>query len=322
MSPGGEYDADVLILALDRVEETLAAIASARAQTGVRKRVIVVDQGSRPENFFRISAVVVGCADVTLLRAEKNLGVAGGRNLAAAQGRARVIVALDNDAEFSDAHTLARAVAALDAEPDLAALGFRIVTHALGTDDLSSWGYPRALLPRAGENFDTATFVGAGHAIRRQAWEQVGGYDSRLFFCWEEYDFSLAAIALGWRIRYRGDIVVRHKVSPEARHLWSGTRWFFFVRNRLYVGRKHGAAWGALAVRYGAYLLRGARNGLLWPTLRALPAAIAMVAQATPQALPPQALTYLRRTDAAHRGSLASRLTGEVLALLPGHLRR
>jgi GT2 family glycosyltransferase len=317
MAANGEYDADVLILALDRVEETLAAIASARAQTGVRRRVIVVDQGSRAENFSRLSASVAGCADVTLLRTEKNLGVAGGRNFAAAQGRARVIVALDNDAEFLDAHTLARAVAALDAEPDLAALGFRIVTHATGADDLSSWGYPRALLPRAGEIFDAATFVGAGHAIRRQAWEQVGGYDSRLFFCWEEYDFSLAAIALGWRIRYRGDIVVRHKVSAEARHLWSGTRWFFFVRNRLYVGRKHGAAWGALAVRYGAYLLRGARNGLLWPTLRALPAAIGMAARTTPLALPPKAVAYLRRTDAAHRGSLATRLRQEVLARLP-----
>ena len=195
MDLAGDYDADVLILALDRVAETLAAIASARAQTGVRRRVIVVDQGSRPENFSRLSASVAGCADVTLLRTEENLGVAGGRNFAAAQGRARVIVALDNDAEFFDAHTLARAVAALEAEPDLAALGFRIVTHATGTDDLSSWGYPRALLPHSTESFDTATFVGAGHAIRRQAWEQVGGYDSRLFFCWEEFDFSLAAIA-------------------------------------------------------------------------------------------------------------------------------
>jgi len=317
MSSVGDYDADVLILALDRVAETLAAIASARVQAGVRKQVIVVDQGSRPENFSRIADAVAGCADVTLLRSKKNLGVAGGRNLAAAQGGARVIVALDNDAEFFDAHTLARAVAALDAEPDLAAIGFRIVTHGTGADDLSSWGYPQALLPRAGENFDAATFVGAGHAIRRQAWEQVGGYDSRLFFCWEEFDFSLAAIALGWRIRYRGDIVVRHKVSAEARHLWSGTRWFFFVRNRLYVGRKHGATWGALAVRYGAYLLRGARNGLLWPTLRALPAAIGMMARTTSRALPAAAAAYLRRTDVAHRGSLTTRLRQEVLALLP-----
>ena len=48
--PRGEYDADVVILALDRAEETVAAIRSALAQTGVSHHVLVVDQGSRPEN--------------------------------------------------------------------------------------------------------------------------------------------------------------------------------------------------------------------------------------------------------------------------------
>ncbi len=130
---------------------------------------------------------------------------------------------------------VARMVAALDAEPQLAAVGCRIVTHADGDDDLSSWGYPSSLLPRAGECFDTVTFVGAGHALRRAAWEQAGGYDDSLFFCWEEFDFCLRAIALGWWIRYHGDIVIRHKVSGERRVSWGGDRWFYFVRNRLHI---------------------------------------------------------------------------------------
>ena len=31
-----------------------------------------------------------------------------------------------------------------------------------------------------------------------KAWQQAGGYDPKLFFCWEEFDFCLRAIALGW----------------------------------------------------------------------------------------------------------------------------
>jgi GT2 family glycosyltransferase len=77
-------------------------------------------------------------------------------------------------------------VAALDRDPGLGAIGFRILVDATGTDDLLSWGYPRSLLARAGEVFDAAPFVGAGHAIRRAAWEAAGGYDEALFFCWEE----------------------------------------------------------------------------------------------------------------------------------------
>ena len=102
-----------------------------------------------------------------------------------------------------------------------------------------------ACWPAPEESFDAVTFVGAGHAIRRAAWDDAGGYDAQLFFCWEEFDFCLRAIARGWRIRYRGDIVIRHKVSGERRVAWSGDRWFYYVRNRLYIERKLGRTWPA-----------------------------------------------------------------------------
>jgi GT2 family glycosyltransferase len=210
------YDADVVILALDRAEETVAAIGSALSQTGVSRYVIVVDQGSQPEALVRLAETVQGRADATLIALDRNHGVPGGRNVGAALGHGRFIAGLDNDAEFDKPDTLARMAEAFDADPDLAALGCRIVVDATGDDDLSSWGYPSALLTSTRETFEAATFVGAGHAIRRAAWDDAGGYDARLFFCWEEYDFCLRAIARFWRARYRGDIVVRHKVSPSG----------------------------------------------------------------------------------------------------------
>lgn len=316
--PDHNYDADVVILALDRAEETVQAIGSALAQRGVARHVFVVDQGSRPENLALLAGSVAGRTDATLVRLDRNWGVAGGRNRGSALGRGRVIAALDNDAEFADADTLARAVAALDAAPDIAALAFRIVIFADGSDDLSSWGYPQSLLARAGGAFDAATFVGAGHAIRRAAWDDAGGYDDALFFCWEEYDFSLRAIARGWRVRYQGDLVIRHKVSPERRFDWGGARWFYFVRNRLYIERKAGRTWPALAPRIGGYLLRGARNGVPAQTLRAIAAAWRMARHVPASPLPPRAHAYLAANDAAHRGSLLTRLRREVLAVLPG----
>ncbi|HEY0419097.1 MAG TPA: hypothetical protein VGC80_06225, partial [Acetobacteraceae bacterium] len=53
-----DYDADVIILALDRAEDTVAAIASARAQVGITRHVWVADQGSRPENLALLAAAV------------------------------------------------------------------------------------------------------------------------------------------------------------------------------------------------------------------------------------------------------------------------
>jgi GT2 family glycosyltransferase len=311
--PPGRYDADIIILALDRADETLAAVASALGQTDASTHLFILDQGSRPETLRRLTDAVLGRADATLLAVEDNLGVPGGRNLLSSLGHGRAIVALDNDAEFAAADTVTRILAALDSDHALAAVGCRIITFSDGRDDLSSWGYPARLLPRAGDRFDSVTFVGAGHAIRRTAWEQAGGYDASLFFCWEEYDFCLRAIALGWRVRYHGDIVIRHRVCGERRVDWSADRWFYFVRNRLHIERKLGRRWSALAPRAAGYLLKGWRNGLLLQTLRAVVAARTMGSRRVKSTMSRAAVSYLARNDRAHRGSLATRLRREVL---------
>ena len=307
----GPYDADIVILALDRAEETLAAIASALGQLGGRFRLIVLDQGSAPDTLIRFEQALAGHPNATLLRSGRNLGVAGGRNAASAAGNGRIIVGLDNDAVFATPYTVAQAVAAFAGSADIGAIGFRIVTFDTGEDDLSSWGYPAGLLARAGEAFDSVTFVGAGHAIRRSAWEQAGGYDDRLFFCWEEYDFCLRAIEAGWRIRYRGDIAVRHRVSSEARVRWSGTRWFYFIRNRIYIGHKTGAGSCALGARFAIYLMRSLRQGEAMQALRALPAAMRLAAGTRPNRLSEATLGYLRRNDAGYRPALPGQLLAE-----------
>jgi GT2 family glycosyltransferase len=307
------YDADIVILALDRPAETEAAILSALSQTGISRHVTVLDQGSAPPARDRLAATIAGRMDATLLAVDRNLGVGGGRNRATAFGHGRVIAALDNDAEFATSTTVAAMVAALDADTALGAVACRIVLYATGQDDPTSWGYPRALLARSAGTFDTATFVGAGHAIARRAWTEAGGYDEALFFCWEEFDFCLRAIALGWGIRYHGDIAVRHKVSPEQRLAWSGTRWFHFVRNRIYIERKYCRTRLGATPRALGYLLKGWCNGRLRETIAAIAAAERLATAGPRVALPGHVDDYLECHDTNWRGSWWTRLRHEVL---------
>src|SRR5689334_4077920 len=95
-SPECPYDVDVVILALDRAEETMAAIDSALAQTGISRHVFIVDQGSRPEILTQFANAVSGRTDATLVALDRNHGVAGGRNRGTALGHGRIIFGLDN----------------------------------------------------------------------------------------------------------------------------------------------------------------------------------------------------------------------------------
>ncbi|HWB51565.1 MAG TPA: glycosyltransferase [Stellaceae bacterium] len=268
-------DADVIILSWNRADDVIAAIASALEQEGVTRRVLVVDQGSTPEDAACVEAFVRDHPDVSLRLLEQNVGVAGGRNIATAMGHGRYVVALDSDAVFADRTALAAAVAQLDTNPGLAAIGFRIVNFFTGENDALSWDYPGR---HPDERFRTTRFIGAGHAIRRAAFEAAGGYDARLFFCQEELDLCYRMLNLGYRIEYVPDIAVRHKVSPDQRVAWERGRYFFTVRNALYTSYKFGVPLSRLGLGAAAFFVRGIANGVGGAALRGIAAAMRMSA--------------------------------------------
>lgn len=268
-------DADVIILSWNRPDDVADAIASALDQVEVSRRILVVDQGSEPQNIVRLEQLIDAKPDVELKKLGQNTGVAGGRNIATAMGNGRYVIALDSDAVFGDPATLARAVRHLDANPDLAAIGFRIENYFTGENDDTSWDYPGH---HPDERFFSTRFVGAGHAIRRMAFEAAGGYDARLFFCQEELDLSYRMLNLGYRIEYFPDVKVRHKISPSHRVAWDRGRYFFTVRNALYSSYKFGTPLSRLGLGAAAFLARGVANGVGVAAARGLCAAIRMCA--------------------------------------------
>ena len=294
------YDVDVIILSLNRISETLAAVDSACAQSGLSVAVHIVDQGSALENLEALKAHIAGRANIRLTALPNNVGVPGGRNIASRSGFAPFIVALDNDAEFAGGDVLLRAVETLRREPELGAIGFRIVDFATGQDDITSWGYPALEWERRQLEFPATNVVGAGHALRRQAFEEAGGYDERLFFVGEELELGLKLLNLGYRIRYVGSLVVRHKLTLEEHIAWNGGRLFFTARNRIYVALKSGDAIARIVQSAGGLLLAGLRRRRPLQVLRGIVAGMRL---------------YLSLPDLERKNS-ASRLKPETAELV------
>jgi GT2 family glycosyltransferase len=303
----GAYDADIVILAFNNASDTENAIASALNQRGGTFHVIVLDQGTAPEATETLIKRFRNAKNFSLYRLANNSGVPAGRNLAAALGQGQIIISLDNDAEFMSPWVAMNAVTKLRKEPDIAVLGFAILLPDRVAIDSASWGYPASLVPRYQAAFDTTTFVGAGHAIRRSAWIAAGGYDPSLFFTWEEYDFALRAITLGWRIRYDGSLAVIHHKPACTRLYWKAERISYFVRNRLLVERKWGMPLWRLVPRMAGYLLQSMRLGnasAAWIGI--------LLACRTPitikHKMSVQGHAYLRANDRVHRGGWIDQL--------------
>lgn len=265
---------DVVILSWNRIDDTLAALASARDQRGVDHHIYVVDQGSEPSQLVQLEAFLRALPNATLLKLAQNVGVPGGRNLATSMGNAPVVVALDSDAVFADSDVLARAADRLESQPELCAIGFAITNFFTGEPDWGSWDYPRDYDP--GREFRTTRFVGAGHAIRRSSFEAVGGYDARLMFAGEELDLCYRMINRNQRIVYWPTLAVLHKITKDHRVFWERGRYLQTVRNALYTQFKFGVSWPRIAVGGAAFFVRGLRNRIAWQAVRGVLQCVAM----------------------------------------------
>jgi GT2 family glycosyltransferase len=309
--PPHPYAADVIILSHHRTQATIAAIRSAAAQTGCDHHVIVLDQNSPHDTRTALIAAVTPLPNVALYATATNHGVPGGRNLATALGRGRAIIALDNDAIFTTTDVVARAAARLAILPDLGAIGFRILAANGAGLDPTSWGYPKSLLAAAARRFTTTVFVGCGHALSRNCFDSLGGYDASLFFAWEEYEFARRAIAAGWHIEHHGDLAVTHAVSPEARVTWHGNRWHYVVRNRLLIAHDWHGTTGMLP-RAALYLTRGLLAGRLGITIHAIHEALTLATTRPRQTPNPTSRHYILTHETTHRLPRLNRATVAV----------
>ena len=207
----------VVVLNYRGVEDTIRCLESL-AGLEIPARVIVVDNGSGDGSAERLAAV----PDVELIANESNVGFAAGNNVAIERlldDGVEFVWVLNNDTVVEPA-TSRELLDVADADPRVGAVGS--VLHDMDAPDrVLTWGggavsrwTGRTLDARgAGDRVDYLT--AASVLLRASALRQVGLFDARYFFTWEDVDLCARLVAGGWRLAVAGRSRVWHR--------WGGT---------------------------------------------------------------------------------------------------
>lgn len=256
-------------------EPTGCALDTLRG-TGAPLEIIVVNNGG----IGAAEAERLAGPSVIVLSRGRNLGYGAACNLAAGRASGRYFLFSNNDVEFRQG-TIEALLAALERDPGAAAVGPRFF-NAAGEAVPSIGRAPtpwrvlseNLFLPRlfpglpffhghhtAGIRHDRArdveTMLGALILVRREAFEEVGGFDEDYFFYVEESDLFKRLRDRGWRIRFEPASQAVHHGGLASRSVPRAQLDQWLHENlRLYARRHHGAS-GERTTR--AALLLGAR---------------------------------------------------------------
>ena len=235
MNSGPEtYSATIVVVTKNRKEELREALRSATQQSG-SVEVLVVDDGSTDGTSEMVTREFPA---VRLIRAPESRGYIRQRNFGAEQARSPVIVSIDDDAEFTSTDAVAITLAEFD-HPRIAAVAMPFIQERRGDEVLQ-----RA--PSDEGTWVTNIYIGTAHAVRRDVFLALGGYDEDLEHLMEEADYCL-------RLQ-RAGFVIRLGTAPPILHHESTSR--NVVRDATYLSRNHALlAWLHLPFPY--VLFRG-----------------------------------------------------------------
>ncbi len=240
-SPAPSPVLSIIIVSYNTRELTLECLRSLDAQTDRSLyELLVVDNLSSDGSADAIAAEFPWAK---LIRSEKNLGFAGGNNLAAREAAGEYLLLLNPDTLVLD-RAVEKLLAFARRTPDAGIWGGRTVFKDGRLNPASCWSRPSAwslfciatglakifrttdlFNPEAFGGWDRSTerqvdiVSGCFLLLKRATWEELKGFDPAFFMYGEEADMCLRAHRLGARPRVTPDATIVHYggASEKAR---------------------------------------------------------------------------------------------------------
>jgi GT2 family glycosyltransferase len=242
-------DVDAVVVNRDGGDSLFEAIRSLGAQEEVGLTILVVDNGSRPQERERLAREARG---VRVVPFSRNLGFAGAANEGIARTRSAFVLLLNNDATVAPDYA-ARLAARLALDERLAAVQGLVLTADGGRVDTAGiqWTDRGEAVPVFGgdlpaavpeESFEVPGVSATAALYRREALDSVAVqgqvFDDSFFAYYEDADLSLRLARAGWRFACDPGAIARHEGSrtgsrtPFRRAVWtSRNRWRTLFRN-------------------------------------------------------------------------------------------
>ena len=213
------------------------------ATTEVEFELIVVNNGTSSPVIGELAGNTDG--RIKVLTPPRNLGFAGGVNLAAKHAAGEFLALVNSDA-IVEPDTLRRLVDHLEQNPDVGAVSANVVLadqpdainaagqplHVLGLSWAGLMNQPADTVP---EVFDQVSASGAALVIAREQWEALDGFPEKFFAYWEDLELSWRLRQRGYKVQVLGNVRVRHHYefsrSPQKMYLVERNRLLFVLTN-------------------------------------------------------------------------------------------
>ncbi|AYF98349.1 glycosyltransferase [Protaetiibacter intestinalis] len=224
-------------------DDTLAAIDALGKLDWPAERleIIVVENASGDDSLKRLRAEA---SEVTIVPSKTNLGFAGGCNLGVSRSSGEVVAFLNNDAR-PDENWIGAAMEAFDRSPRVGAVASRVLDWdgklVDFVDAALTWygmGYKPLTGDRPPSRGDQAHPVlfgtGAAMFVRREVYEELGGFDERYFMFFEDVDFGWRLNLAGWRFSYEPASLAFHRHHASMKDFGSYREQYLLERNALF----------------------------------------------------------------------------------------
>ena len=202
-------DLSVIVTCFNDGEYLAEAVASAQAACVGRHELIVVDDGSDDKHTrdelerLRASGIQV------IARPHPSGGPGAPRNAGIEASRGRYLLTLDADNRLRPRYAQV-GMAALDADSRLGVVYGDAMYFGAWK---GRWAMGRFDLARLLER----NSIDACAVMRREVWEESGGYDPRMSAVgWEDYDLWLSAAERGWAFRYVPEVLFDYRIRRDA----------------------------------------------------------------------------------------------------------